>query len=398
MQSSGRQRSPSADASVIERFETEYGAAPAGVWSAPGRVNLIGEHTDYNGGFALPLAIDRRTLVAARRRSDRTVSLASTALPGRVTASLDELAVPSDGASSRWGWAMYPLAVAWTLTTAETNGQLPGIELMVDSSVPVGAGLSSSHALEVATAGALTSLWELELDRWSLVHTVRRAENEFVGAPTGILDQVAGVFGRAGHAVLLDCLDETAEQIELPISSRGLALMVIDTRASHSHADGSYADRRNSCERAARLLGVRVLRQVTAADLEGARAQLDPLTFRRARHIVTENERVLETAALLRAGAPERLGPLLLASHNSMRDDFEISTPALDLAVDAATQAGALGARMTGGGFGGSAIVLAAIGDVAAISARVADAFAATAFAAPDIFLATPSDGARRDS
>ena len=397
MQSSSTRDWPSAAAGVVERFETEYGAAPAGVWSAPGRINLIGEHTDYNGGFALPLAIDRRTLVAARCRSDRTLSLASTALPGRVTASLDELAVPSGGANSRWGWAMYPLAVAWTLSTGEKHGRLPGVELMVDSSVPVGAGLSSSHALEVAAAGAMTSLWELELDRWALVHAVRRAENEFVGAPTGILDQVAGVFGRAGCAVLLDCLDETAEQIELPLSSVGLALIVIDTRTSHNHADGSYADRRNSCERAARLLGVRVLRQVPGADLVEAPSQLDQLTFRRARHVVTENQRVLEAAALLRAGAPERIGPLLLASHTSMRDDFEISTPVLDLAVEAAMQAGALGARMTGGGFGGSVIALAATGDVAAICARVTDAFAAASLAAPDIFLATPSDGARRD-
>jgi galactokinase len=383
---------------VIERFTAEYGAAPAGVWSAPGRINLIGEHTDYNGGFALPLAIDRRTLVAARLRRDQTVSVSSTAFPGSVTACLDGLTIPTGAVKSRWGWAVYPLAVAWALTTAEQRRRLPGVDLLFASSLPVGGGLSSSAALELAAAGAFSSLWELELDEWAMVHTVRRAENDFVGAPTGILDQAAGVFGREGCAVLLDCLEETAEPIELRLRTEGLALLVIDTRTSHAHADGGYAERRTSCERAADQLGGRFLREFTAADLTRARSELDAVTYRRARHVITENERVLETTELLRAGAPRRIGPLLLASHSSMRDDFEISTPQLDLAVDAAMHAGAFGARMTGGGFGGSVIALVESANVDATVARVAEAFAVGSYPEPHVFVASAGAGMRRDS
>ena len=390
-------RSP-AVTSVVDRFTTEYGAAPDGVWSAPGRINLIGEHTDYNAGFALPIAIDRRTTVAARLRNDGTLSLASTAFSGRVSLRLDELDVPSPAATAEWGWAVHPLSVAWTLTTPEQRRALPGVELMVDSSVPVGAGLSSSHALEVATAGALATLWQVELDNWALVHAVRRAENEFVGAPTGILDQVASVFGQAGRAVLLDCLAETVEQIELRLAPAGLTLLAIDTRTSHAHADDGYADRRGSCERAAHALGVRALREVRVSDLASAGSKLDAETFRRARHIVTENERVVETATLLRAGTPQLIGPLLSASHASMRDDFEISTPVIDLVVNAAMQAGAVGARLTGGGFGGSVIALVREGDVAAITAGVADSLARASLTAPNIFVTTASTGAQRDA
>ncbi|MBE0008993.1 MULTISPECIES: galactokinase [unclassified Arthrobacter] len=371
-------------------FTHRFGYEPAGVWSAPGRVNLIGEHTDYNSGFVLPFAINHSTLVAAATRQDRTVRVASTLGEG------DEVQVDLDGLhpGSVDGWAAYPVGVLWALEQA--GHRLPGFDLLIDSSVPVGAGLSSSAAIECAVAVAANDLVDAGLLASELALVGQRAENEMVGAPTGVMDQTASLRGRAGHAVFLDCRSLESELVPFPLQEEGLTLLVIDTHVSHSHSTGGYADRRKSCERGAELMGVASLRDLSIADLAAAAGILDEETLRRVRHIVTENERVQDTVKVLADKGPAAIGQLLDVSHSSMRDDFEISCDELDLAVDTARANGALGARMTGGGFGGSAIALTPTDDVDRVTTAVTDAFAAAGYVAPSIFAVLPDDGARR--
>jgi galactokinase len=383
-------RSDAQPASLAGRFEAAFGAAPDGVWAAPGRVNLIGEHTDYNEGFVLPFAIDKRASIAVRLRIDSTVRLlstfgdqglvladAATLTPGRVT-----------------GWAKYPLGVVWALQ--QLGIEVPGFELLLDSDVPLGAGLSSSHAIECAVVTALNELTGAGLSTDEMIRLTQHAENAFVGAPTGIMDQSASLRGASGHAVFLDCRDQSVELVPFQAQEDGLVLLVIDTKVSHSHADGGYASRRASCELGAEVLGVTALRDVAVADLEEASGLLDPVTFRRVRHIVTENDRVLQAVDTLRAQGPAHIGQLLDASHASMRDDFEISCPELDLAVDTARSHGAIGARMTGGGFGGSAIALTPVAHEQQVRGAVVRAFAKAGFTRPDIFTVTPAAGAER--
>ncbi|MCU1531326.1 MAG: galactokinase [Arthrobacter sp.] len=376
--------------SLVDRFEATFGAAPHGVWAAPGRVNLIGEHTDYNEGFVLPFAIDRRAKTAVRLRDDSTVRLLSTfGNQGLVEA--DAAALTPGGVK---GWAKYPLGVVWALQ--QQGIEVPGFDLLLDSDVPLGAGLSSSHAIECAVITALNELTGAGLSAEEMVTLTQHAENAFVGAPTGIMDQSASLRGASGHAVFLDCRDQAVQLVPFEAQEAGLILLVIDTKVSHSHADGGYASRRASCELGAEILGVTALRDVAVTDLEQARDVLDPTTFRRVRHIVTENERVLQTVDVLRNQGPARVGQLLDASHASMRDDFEISCPELDLAVDAARTHGAIGARMTGGGFGGSAIALTPVRDEQQVRDAVLRAFAEAGFTRPDIFTVTPAAGAER--
>ncbi|WP_458042651.1 MULTISPECIES: galactokinase [Bacteria] len=373
----------------------------AGTWSAPGRANLIGEHTDYNEGFVLPFAIEYRTRVTAARRNDRVVHVASTFDPNPVEVALVELPTlfdsPDHGIPE---WAAYPLGVAWAaLRATETDvRQLPGLDLAFSSDVPIGAGLSSSAAIEGAAASALNDLWHLGLSPLDLAKTGRTAENDAVGAPTGIMDQVASMLGRADAATFLDCRTLATESIDLGFDAAGLRLLVIDTRVKHSHATGGYGERRASCELGAASMNVPALRDLTLDDLPRAQALLDDVTFRRVRHIVTENYRVLDTVRTLRESGPHAIGDLLVASHVSMRDDFEISTPELDTAVDAALAAGAVGARMTGGGFGGAAIALVAEDLVGAVTGAVRRAFSDRSFGAPHTFTVTPSRGAGRDA
>ena len=383
---------------AAQAFEQAYGRPPDGVWSAPGRVNLIGEHTDYNEGFVLPFAIKRRTAVAAGLAGGQRIQVGSTFSPEPAVA---ELAMTGPGNVS--GWGAYALGVAWALGAAPgavpaAFGPLPGVDLFVDSDVPVGAGLSSSAALECAVASALDELWALGRDRRSLALAGQRAENEVVGAPTGIMDQFAAMLGRKDSAVFLDCRTRQAEIVPILLGEAGLELVVIDTCEHHAHATSGYAARRASCELAARLAGVRALRDLGAADLPRLAEVADEETFRRARHIVTEDQRVQDTVAALRSGGPATIGPLLTASHISMRDDFEISTPALDLAVEASRSAGAFGARMTGGGFGGSAIALVPSERSLALQDTVTKAFAGAGFTEPQLSTVVPSEGARRDS
>ena len=376
-------------AGLADAFARRTGRDPEGVWAAPGRVNLIGEHTDYNDGFVLPAAIDRLVLVAAARRDGGRLRLWS--LQEQEPADLDLTAV---GPGLVDGWAAYPAGVAWAL--GQEGVEVGGGDLVVDGDVPAGSGLSSSAALECATATALADLHGADLDRRALARLARRAENEVVGVPSGVMDQMAAMLGRAGHALFLDTRSLEAEQVPVPLEAAGLRLMVIDTRAGHRLVDGAYADRRAACEAAAAALGVPALRDVTPEQVEAAAAELGDPGLRRARHVVTENARVLAAVELLRAGRLDRLGPLLAASHASLRDDYEVSSPELDTAVEAAVDAGAVGARMTGAGFGGSAVALVPAAQVDPVTGQVAAAFAAAGFAAPEVTTVTPADGARR--
>ena len=374
-------------------FEQFFGYPSLGVWSAPGRVNLIGEHTDYNEGFVLPFAINRRTVLALGVRDDGVIRVASSFADEVAAIAISDLAP-----EALKGWSAYPLGVAWALGQhgADLAG-VPGVDIYIDSVVPVGAGLSSSAAIESAVAIALNEVWQLGFDRKTLALVGQLAENKAVGAPTGIMDQSASLLGQQDSAVFLDCRSLEAEVVELGFAASGLELVIIDTGVSHDHATGGYADRRASCEKGARLLGVSSLRDVTVDDLPRAQELLDDETFRRVRHIVTENQRVLDTVRALRDEGPSAIGELLDASHISMRDDFEISVPELDLAVETAQANGAIGARMTGGGFGGSAIALVPSGGVSRLQVAIDGAFAEHGFGQPVTFVVVASAGAARD-
>jgi galactokinase len=370
-------------------FRDLTGHAPDGVWSAPGRVNLIGEHTDYNDGFVLPFAIPHRTYAAVGMRDDDRIRVASTFADTPVEVSLDELRILFPTAA-----AAYPLGVAWALQLAGATAW--GVDIAIASDVPVGAGLSSSAAIEGATASALNDLWEAGLDRTALASIGRRAENEAVGAPTGIMDQMASMLGEPDAALFLDC--RTLDANIVPLGMDGLAILVIDTRVSHAHSTGGYRERRASCELGAQIMGVPALRDVSISDLPRAHELMDDVTYRRVRHIVTENQRVLDTVRTLRESGARAIGDLLVASHASMRDDFEISVAELDTAVQSALDAGAIGARMTGGGFGGAAIALVEQDAVQTVSDAVTAAFAASGFTEPHIFTVAPAAGAARDA
>lgn len=383
-----------ASTSTADGFAERYGRSPDGVWSAPGRVNLIGEHTDYNDGFVFPFAIDQRASVALGARDDRVVRVSSTFAPEIVEVQLDDLTPDSLD-----GWSAYPLGVVWALGRSGADlTTVGGVDLHISSTVPVGAGLSSSAAIECSVALALDEHWNLGLDRPTLAKAGQLAENRVVGAPTGILDQSASLLSEADAAVFLDCRSLDAEVIPLGLAANGLSILVIDTNVSHAHATGGYAARRASCEAGAKALGVESLRDVRPDELDRAADVLDDETFRRVRHIVTENQRVLDTVRTLHEQGPGAIGPFLDASHVSMRDDFEITVPEIDLAVSIAQANGAIGARMTGGGFGGSAIALMIDALVPVVTREVAAAFAEHGYREPTIFTVRASQGARRDA
>jgi galactokinase len=370
-----------------------YDDAPAGVWSAPGRVNLIGEHTDYNDGFVLPFAIEARTYVAARSRGDAVLRMRSVQKhTGDVSIDLADIAPGKPD-----GWAAYVAGVIWAARAA--GHDVGGMDLLVDGRVPLGGGLSSSHALECSVALAMNEMFGLGLDLNGLGRLSYTAENDFVGAPTGMMDQLASLRCTAGHALFLDNRTLEAEQVPLDTVADGLRLLVMDTRVHHGNASGAYGNRRDACEKSASLLGVRALRDISVAGLDDALGKLgnDELR-RRTRHVVLENARVVDTVSALRGRDWARVGALMCASHTSLRDDYEVSCDELDTAVSAATSAGAVGARMTGGGFGGSAIALVQASVVAAVRERVTGAFRERGWSDPVIFEVTPSAGANRDS
>ncbi|HEY0640077.1 MAG TPA: galactokinase [Pseudonocardiaceae bacterium] len=361
---------------LAARFAAAYGRPPQGVWAAPGRVNLIGEHTDYNDGFVLPLAIPLRVRVAAARRADDEVRAVSAQAPGG------------------HGWLAYVRGMVAVLRAA--GHPVGGLDLLVDGEVPLGAGLSSSAALCCAVGLAAVELSGAEVSRVALARAAQRTEHEHAGAPVGIMDPMVVLHATAGHALFLDTRSLAIRAVPLALAGHGLSLLVVDTRAPHRLVDGEYARRRRSCELAAAALGVPALRDATAADLERL---TDPLLRRRSRHVVTENERVLTVASTMDSGAdPRRIGPLLTASHASLRDDFAVSCPELDTAVDAALAAGAHGARMTGGGFGGCAIALIDTATTRTVTEAVTAAFAARGFRPPHTFPAEPSTGATREA
>jgi galactokinase len=365
-----------------------YGEEPAGIWQAPGRVNLIGEHTDYNDGFVLPFALAQGVRAAVSRRKDGLLELRSRQTPDAPAAvALDALTPGSPD-----GWAAYPAGAAWALR--EAGIPVGGASVAIDADLERGAALSSSAALECATALALTELYGLSVPRPELAVLARRGENEFVGVPTGIMDQSASLLCEEGHALLLDCRSGETSAVPLDLAAVGLVLLVVDTGVRHALSDGRYASRRRDCEEAARALGVASLRDVT--DIEAVERLADPVLRRRARHVVTEDVRVLETVALLRAGEAARCGPLLTASHISLRDDFEVSWPQADAAVGAGVAGGALGARMTGGGFGGSVIALVETRRSGAVRASIGDEFAGHGWKPPRFLEALPSAGAHR--
>ncbi|MFI1419471.1 galactokinase [Streptomyces sp. NPDC020731] len=378
--------------SVAERFEELYGAAPDGVWAAPGRVNLIGEHTDYNDGFVMPFALPHTAVAAVSRRDDGVLRLHSADVDGPVV----ELTVDALTPESDKRWTAYPAGVVWALR--EAGHAVTGADIHLASSVPAGAGLSSSAALEVVVALALNDLFGLDLCGWQLARLSQRAENVYVGAPVGIMDQTASACCETGHALFLDTRDLSQRQIPFDLAAEGMRLLVVDTQVKHSHSEGEYGKRRAGCEKGAALLGVDALRDVPFAELDTALERLgDEEEVRRlVRHVVTEDERVERVVSLLEAGDTRAIGPVLVEGHASLRDDFRVSCPELDLVVDTAVAAGALGARMTGGGFGGSAIVLAEEADVPAVTKAVEEAFAAAGFTAPRVFGAVPAAGARR--
>jgi len=370
-------------------FAELFGREPDGRWAAPGRVNLLGEHVDYARGLCLPIALAQRTVVEVAARADGRLRVRSAALAGGWDGELDVI-----GPGCPDGWAGYAAGAPWALRAA--GYRVPGLDVLVTDTVPLGAGLSSSAALGCAVAVAADELAGLGLagtpaGRHVLAGAARRAENEVVGAPTGGMDQVAALFGTAGHAVLVDFRDDTAHPVPLPLAAAGLRLLVIDTRVRHANVDGRYGRRRADVERAAAALGLPDLRAAKLADLPRLDLALRP----RARHVVTEIARVGTAAALLeRGGELHGLGPLLDASHRSLAQDFEVSCPELDLAVAAARTAGALGARMTGGGFGGCAIALVPAARAEDVTAAVEAAFARAGHAPPHSFPAEPSGGA----
>ncbi len=371
-------------AQIADRFRQLIGEPPAGVWAAPGRINLIGEHTDYNGGYVLPFAIPQAAVLAVRPRTDGRWRYTSLDLDSTVES--DQLS-PGEA-----GWHAYLAGVVWALR--EAGHAVGGADFVLSSDVPIGAGLSSSAAIECATLTALCDLYDLDIDLMSRARLAQRAENAYVGAPTGLMDQAASTLCTTGHALFLDCHTLAVQQVPLQIAGAGLAILVVDTRTPHSHVDGEYAARRASCTEACRILGIDLLREVT--DLDWALTRLPALEARRVRHVVTENQRVLETVAALASDDFTRVGELMSASHASMRDDYEITVPTVDLAVETLLASGALGARMTGGGFGGCVLGLLPADRADQAAAAVQDAFAAAGFGAPVSFLGAPSPGARQ--
>ena len=379
-------------ARTVAGFTRAFDARPAGVWSAPGRVNLIGEHTDYNDGFVLPLAINRRTYAAVALREDSTVRVASSHSPEVIELDFAQIA-----GGQALDWASYPLGVAWAM--AQVDGVQPqGFDAYFDSDLPVGAGLSSSAAIECSIALALNDLWAAGLDRRTLARCAQRGENEIAGAPTGIMDQSASLLGKRDHAVFLDCRSLEADLVDLGFAANQLTLLIIDTRVAHRLVDGGYASRRAACETAAAKLQVAALRDLSETDLPRAKELLNEQVYRRARHVITENARVLQTLETLKTAGPTKIGALLYESHKSMRDDFEISIDELDAAVETAIRHGAIGARMTGGGFGGAAIALVAVERASEVTLAVRAEFEQLGYQEPNIFSVSADEGARREA
>ena len=370
--------------SIEEKFLETFGEEPDLVAAAPGRVNLIGEHIDYSEGFVLPFAIKDRTLVAARKRDDSTVRIASAQRRSKiVTVDISEVRPGLKGE-----WERYALGVLWSM------GVKSGVDLLIDGHAPLGAGLSSSAALECSVATAMNHLFDMGFNLEELARLTQKAENQYVGVPCGIMDQSVSLMASRGFALLLDCRDLSTRNIPFDVASHGLELLIIDTQAHHALTDGGYAERRASCEAVAAKLSVKSMRELTMAQLDSARATLSETEYIRARHAITEMKRVLDCVDALGSGDFVKVGQLINESHRSLRDDYTVSCPELDTAVEASLAAGALGSRMVGGGFGGSAIALIEAAKTSQTISAIEKAFADKKFKAPRFFTSLPSQGA----
>jgi galactokinase len=370
--------------SIEEKFLETFGAEPDLVAAAPGRVNLIGEHIDYSEGFVLPFAIKDRTLAAARKRDDSIVRIASVQRRNKiVTVDIKDVKPGLKGE-----WERYALGVLWSM------GVTSGVDLMIDGHVPLGAGLSSSAALECSVATAVNHLFDMGFSLEELARLTQRAENQYVGVPCGIMDQSVSLMATNGFALLLDCRDLSTRNIPFDVASHGLELLIIDTQAHHALTDGGYAERRASCESVAAKLSIKSMRELTMEQLDSSRHLITETEYIRARHAVTEMKRVLDCVEALSVGDFVKVGQLINASHVSLRDDYTVSCPELDTAVDASLAAGAMGSRMVGGGFGGSAIALIQASKTSQTIRAVEKAFADKKFKAPRFFTSLPSQGA----
>ena len=369
---------------VTQAFEARFGTPPAFVVRAPGRVNLIGEHTDYNDGFVLPMAIDRAVWIALRPRQDRQVDIHSLDLNQSATFSLDGLRY------EQANWVEYLKGVAWALQDA--GYRLQGWEGVISGDVPRGAGLSSSAAIELATARAFQAVSGFPWDAAAMAKLGQRAENRWVGVNCGIMDQMISAAGLAGHALLIDCRTLDFEPAPLP---SGTAVVILDTATRRGLVDSAYNERRAQCEAAARFFGVPALRDVSVEQFDARAGELDELTRRRARHVVSENARTLAAAEAMRQGDAAELGRLMDASHASLRDDFEVSSRELDIMVRCAQRVpGCLGARMTGAGFGGCAVALVDASAAEGFARAVAASYQASAGFTPNLYICTATNGA----
>ena len=371
-------------ASLSRNFEELFGRKPEVISEAPGRVNLIGEHIDYSEGFVLPFAIADRTYAAIASRTDGLVRIASHQRKEKIF-SID---IHDVKPGSKGDWEKYVLGVLWSLEITT------GVDILVDGSVPAGAGLSSSAALECSVAVGLNELFTLKKSLEDLARATQRAENDYVGMPCGIMDQSVSLMGKEGAALLLDCRDLSTESVPFNVADAGLELLIIDTQAHHALVDGGYAERRAACESVAAKLNIPSMRHLTLQVLEASREKITSIEFIRARHAVTEIARVLDAVTALRASDFVTLGKLINQSHNSLRDDYAVSCPELDLAVAASLEAGSIGSRMVGGGFGGSAIALIKAEDISKVRDAVTAAFESHGFKRPRFFTSLPSAGA----
>ncbi len=368
---------------VENAFREQFGSRPTFIVRAPGRVNIIGEHTDYNDGFVLPMAIDRAVWIALRPRDDGRVYVCSLEQAQPTDFALAEIQHTNDG------WSEYVKGMASMLQNA--GHALTGWEGVLSSDVPVGSGLSSSAALEMAVGSAFSVVSGFPFDGVEMALLGQKTENEWVGAKTGIMDQMISANGQAGYALLIDCRDLSVQSEPLPQET---AVLIMDTMTRHSHTDSGYNDRRESCEQAAAYFDVSHLRDVNIQQLEEAESALDEVTYRRARHIVTENQRVLDAVEAMQAGDALTLGLLMNASHASLRDDFEVTNDALDvMASIAQEQPACYGARMTGGGFGGCAVALVQADRAGEVATAVARQYEAATGLSPEIYITTASDG-----
>ena len=372
---------------LASKFAEIFGKHPDLIASAPGRVNLIGEHVDFLDGFVLPFAISDVTTVAISKNSSKVIRVASIQKGGEIKSVDFSKIAPMTGEP----WTRYPIGVLWALGNEALSN---GLDILVDGRVPLGAGLSSSAALECAVATAVNELFGLNLSLPELARITQKGENVYVGMPCGIMDQSVSLMATQGNALLLDTRDLSTEQIPFDIAPLGLELLVIDTQVHHALVDGGYAERRASCEKAVADLGITSLRDISVSEFEARKSELDAKTYIRAYHGVTEMKRVLDAVVLLKSGDFVGFGEIVTLAHQSLRDNYTVSCPELDLAADTANRFGALGARMIGGGFGGSAIALIKARDSELIKSEIRGAFMASKFKAPRFFSALPSQGA----